>query len=356
MIPEQATLFEPPTSRKTPHPWVQRLVDNDRLSAQSQTTYAAWWGQFIDWLTRHRLDLASVDEHQVEAFLEEGARSYNTRIRYFRLLQRVFEMAVQMGDRRDSPCSERLVQRYFKEEEPVPTKAVPPDTVPRALARAGSARSWKEQRDWTLVALSAECGLRRSDVVGLKWKALLLHTPRPRLTLDAVGNQPARDLDLSPGLAAVLGAWHAASPGLKGAERPVFPSTRQGAAMDPATCHRAVTRCLRELGLAPETSKERDAEPGRPGRKSQGGLNVLRAGLALRQKLEGEQDLEQLRERLGHVQLASTKTLVDKVESADGSDSQLNEVEGRRETAPSLAAVPSKEARPRNPRARRPTP
>lgn len=335
--PTQPSLFGPTAKPDRPlHPWVAVLYESraKELREASRATYEAWWAQYLLWLEKHHVQLEHASSADVETFLQSENRAFNTRLRYFRLLRDIFDAVVRAGLLAKSPISAELSLQYLKEEETVPSIGAPPETAQRIFECANAAKSWKQVRDWAMVGLVAEAGLRRSEVLSLEWRKLTLRHPRALLELSGPARKETFMLELSEPLTTLMQRWFDKTPAPKGKGQLMFPAKAEGTRMDPATCHRATTRCYAELGLV-ATDPGPVGEKKRPGRRGRGGLSLLRSGLALQEKQlqEGsgqgsEKRLQRLREQLGHVRAASTIELVNKAEPPPKGDKLKASAEG----------------------------
>lgn len=267
------------------------------LRQSSRTVYGAGWKQYTDYLQENRLTLTSAGSEQVRTFLETYTNA-NTAIRYFRLLSAIYEAAENHDLCNHNPLT-ALSDDYQREEDRVPVSTVSAEAVEKLYSiKPGTA--WKKHRDRVLVLLTAEAGLRRSELLTLRTSQLRLENIPPRVSLDKTLTAENREVHLSARLTTELQAWLAlrTKSGLAGTL--AFPANSEGDALNPSTVYRIIEKHLEQVGV---------------GKAAMGmsGSRVLRASLAQRTKASGAK-LSELQKVLGHRQLMSTADLVDRTQ------------------------------------------
>ena len=283
MLPQAQTWFD-----------VYTTARGAELRDSSRRVYGAWWKQYADYLQDKGLTLAGVHPSQIRAFLETYRG--NTAIRYFRLLSAIYATALDHDLCKSNPL-DPLGRDYEREEDPVPVATVPVEALERLYSiKPGGA--WKKHRDRVLVLLTAEAGLRRSELLSLQTAQLRLDSIPPRVSIVKTLTAEKRDVDLSARLATELRAWLVlrTKSGLRGTL--VFPASPDGAALNPSTVYRIIERHLDQVGVGKEAM-------------GMSGARVLRASLAQRTKSAGA-ELPALQKVLGHRQLMSTADLVER--------------------------------------------
>lgn len=272
------------------------------LRKSSQTVYGAWWKKYTDFLAEHRAEAATAGPELVRAFLDEY--SGNTRIRYFRLLLSVYEVAAE-----HELCSVNHLAdmrgEYEGEEERVTVTTLPAEALEK-LYSIKPGRTWKRQRDRALVLLTAEAGLRRRELLALGTSHLHLDAIPPRVAVVSAGKLQ-RDIPLSARLAGELRKWLEARASAKLPGNLVFPAGPAGDGLNPSTVYRIIERHLAQVGAGKETL-------------GKSGARILRATAAQQEQAKGT-ELPELQAKLGHRQLMSTADLVSRLQTFGQPDS-----------------------------------
>lgn len=231
---------------------------------------------------------AAVRPRDVRLYVSElmgggyAARSINRALSSLRLF---FRFLQQMGFREDNPTSG--VPRV-KESKRLPTFLRTSETE-RLFDRKNFPEGWQGQRDWVLLLLIYTLGLRRSEVVALRWCDFDRH--QRVLRVRGKGDKD-RVLPVTSELLDSLSAYRMMAEGEFGitvADEDVVLLTDSGAAASGGFIYRTVRRYLSLV----TTSTYR-------------GPHVLRHTFATHM-LEGGADIVSIKDLLGHASLSTTQ-------------------------------------------------
>lgn len=187
----------------------------------------------------HKLEISDLDAKLVAAFLDHlesergcGARTRNARLAAIRSLYRYAALR--------HPEHAATIERVL---------AIPPKRFERnlvtflteeevgALLAAPDRASWAGRRDWTLLALAAQTGLRAAELIGLRTQDVELGRGAH---VSCVGKgRKQRITPLTAQTVAVLGAWLEERG--REAEGPLFP-TRSGGRMSRDALERRIAK------------------------------------------------------------------------------------------------------------------
>jgi len=172
------------------------------------------------------LRIEDLDVSLLERFLDslERDRGNGPRTRNHRLsaLHAFFRYVVLAEPALSLQC-QRILAIPPKRFERGPVEFLTEDEI-TALVSAPIPNTWIGQRDRTLLLLTAQTGLRNSEITALRWQDVELGTG-PHVRCLGKGRK-SRCTPLRPDVVALLKAWLSKQPGAP--TDPVFPSARGG--------------------------------------------------------------------------------------------------------------------------------
>jgi len=267
------------------------------LRQSSRNVYGAWWSKFSSFLAEEGIELHEATAPAASRFLHRYAT--NTAIRYYRLLSAVYDTAVERGACRVNPLLS-LQSEFDREEATVPAPAPGAASV-AALYSLCPTGSWKKHRDYLLVLLAAESGLRSHELLTLTLDQLHLESVPPYLV---VGRPlQARKIELPLIAVDKVRAWLELRAKVGAQGDLVFPTDLQGTPLHPSTAYRIIAKKLDQVGAGKAIL-------------GASGAQVLRSGFAQRGKAQGLA-LPDIQGKLGHRQMLSTVELLARVSSPD---------------------------------------
>ena len=228
--------------------WRRHLVAQ-RLSPATLSTYSTSVTQLAGFLSDRGMPTspASIRREHVEAFITDLLERWKATTAHnrYRGLNSFFRWLVEEGEIRDSPMARMKPPRLPEEPPPVLREA----QIRRLLEVCEHDKTFIGRRDAAIVALFADTGARRGEILGL--------------ALD--------DIDLDQGLVRVMGKGRRTRFGALGAEtvrlldRYVRARSKHSAAAKTAQLWLGRKGVLRESGLA-ELIRDRGREAGISGR------------------------------------------------------------------------------------------
>lgn len=159
------------------------LPDKHKLRAGSTKVYLSMFEKFSRYLTEHQRNFLDVSDFDIRVFMNGdldtslGPRSAETRLRYARLTERIFEHLQQTGLRDSNPVSTWIKANGGVNPTPNADKGAKAPTVSAAkvnllqdwLYAAGcnylELGEWRTARDITLASLSLGSGMRCAELL-----------------------------------------------------------------------------------------------------------------------------------------------------------------------------------------------
>ncbi len=264
------------------------------LREESAEVYRDMWGEFAAWCIDHDVDLETIDQTSIDAFLASIGGPGLATPRYLRrMLRLIARIDAFDSERSGRPANAGLLAlmsdpRYrfadseSQDQQPefltARESAALIAFVTERHANANPARNWKWQtvRDRTAVALQLGAGITPGEVLALKVHAAIVTGGRVRnepwaLKVPGNGNRPARQTPLPAWAGRQLAYWlkvrgeHAITGDV------MFPATRSGRKWSKNGGFKSVRAVMRDAGLA----------------QTAGGSFKLRHTFALRQLSHG---------------------------------------------------------------------
>ena len=275
------------------HDWASRwlCLQLPAFSAPSERAYQAIWHGFLVVLATRDTDAARASSTDVAVFLSTQTKP-STVLRYARLLDRIYQSAIEWGWCTDNPLvpmRDTLAQPE-RRAKPSSLSTTEPSDVLSALPPAITG---KERRDVAALALAVGAGLRLAEIRALRLTQIV-ETAAGLEVQPRTGTVKVRDLILAPPEADRVRAWLADRSSLPLVSPFVFPS-KSGAMIPANTLYRRVRRLIEPIH-------------GNTGLEHYG-LGVLRATYA--KQVARTHSTESTQQRLGHRRLASTRRLLD---------------------------------------------
>lgn len=281
--------FQRTTLHSAGHPYSERSIRQ----------HCAMWHRFVEYLSKNKLSLETIQADQLAYFLDSlmsksgRPAEESTRRRYLRLLSIVFDHLAETGVRcKGNPCVPLM-----KYQPP------PPIRSPGALASqaderfvemvlAESPQTWRDYRDQAMIVLIIGSGLYASEVIDLELDEVVLDADPPYIHVAAHGKVPERKAPIVPFAREPLRRWLEVRNTLpRRGERAVFISGK-GGKMLAATLYRKVQSVLK-----PNDSSLRP--------RGGYGPQILRNSFLMRQ-LEKDKPVNVVQQWAGHVETKST--------------------------------------------------
>lgn len=186
-------------------------------SAESRRGYEAEWRRWSAWCAEKNVSPGAVDTVHVQQYLvgmQERGLAKATRARALAVIRRVYGEFVRCGILKINPAREATSIRESSEPR---TPWLKEEELQAMLQRPARFTSWREERDWLILATLVGTGLRRQEVARLD-RSLFVKTPRGlAVKVRAKGNKEGV-ITLPKWLERYFQTWRTHSPW-------VFPST-----------------------------------------------------------------------------------------------------------------------------------
>jgi site-specific recombinase XerD len=268
------------------------------LRASSARVYQAMFAKFLRWIGTQHIGLFDVSSDDLIAFLQQATGKSLIRLRYLRMLERVYQH-LGLNPNPAQHASFVLLQiggraHVGRNDD----KTTLTDAQQAAFMRAlPEPSNWKRRRDRAMQAMMLGAGLKVSEVVGIYLENLGEKEPTGSIPItikpaSAGGTVREHRTQLRPFAVAEVVAWLRERHELRIPGPLLFPASRQGGRVDPATVYRQTKATFARAGIA---------VPRKGGR-------TLRNAFAIRE-LQTE-SIEHVGELLGHRQRRSTEYYV----------------------------------------------
>jgi integrase len=212
------------------------------------------------------LAVAEITRERIEVFVGDLARRASSRrmvVSTIASLRAILAAGVEWGRIPSNPASRLRLPAAEHHRHQAVERVLDRDQLRRLITACATTRIE------TMIRAAAESGLRRGEVIGLRWEDVdlpgrRLHVRRNVTQVGAVGKverttkgRRARRVAISASLAARLGDWYAESvvEGGAAATGPVWPG-RSGGVMDAGSPGQALARTLRRAGLLDAGGRE----------------------------------------------------------------------------------------------------
>ena len=241
--------------------------DPQTLRASSQTVYRAMCRKLADGFGIPGRGWETVTPDDLHAFLAGQALRKETQARYLRLTERLFAHLVELGAVTTNPASRVALTGAPKKQANEKTVWLSAGlerqviATLRAWPSMARGEAWKAQRDQALVALALGGGLRVGEIVGLTVSAIptTLDNGTLRLTIGPCGAGRIHHTRVDSFATELVLTWLTVrkAQGIPG--KVLFPSSRLGGPVHPATVYRRVAAILEASGIPDVSVKRRGA-------------------------------------------------------------------------------------------------
>ena len=293
---------------------INKRGERHALRESSVTVYRARWGKFVaDCLVPSQKTLVALSSEELQLFL--SAMSPDSRHRYVRLLERVFDHLLALGLVQLNTVRALAVKAPTRSNQGhAGTAVLSPASQAAFLAALPEPVNWKRLRDRALLSVILGAGLRVSEAIHLKVDHLghLQDDGTVPVELVPIGAGRRHRSRIQAFAVPTVLAWFLQRRGLGGAGQgmPVetfdshpptplisgtllFPADASGRALHPATVYRRVASVLAQAGIPAEMIERR-------------GARTLRSTYAVRELAAGA-PVSLVGESLGHVHDRATK-------------------------------------------------
>ena len=198
------------------------------------------------------LSLATAGEDHVDAFLAAGggfAEDTTTRIRYAKLMDRLFRHLSEIGYRKGNPAFDLLNRMHWPEGDPEP--AYLDDSEDAALqghVQPTNDEDPRALRNRAIVALLLATGVTATEFLRLTLGDLKLETGHPYITVSAHGGRSSRTVQIDLFAVPALEAWIRRRAADKGNGVVLFPN-KDGKPLTVATLGNIVREALTSIGV-----------------------------------------------------------------------------------------------------------
>ncbi|CAM2158279.1 Tyrosine recombinase XerC (plasmid) [Pararobbsia alpina] len=194
--------------------WQEREAagaDRKPFSTQSIVQHRAMFDRIYRFLLERGLSLATAGVDHVDAFLAAGggfAEDTTTRIRYAKLMDRLFRHLTEIGYRKGNPAFDVVNRMRWPEGDPEP--AYLDDSQDAALqehVQPAIADDPRMLRNRAIVAVLLGTGVTVTEFLRLTVNDLMLQSTHPYLSVSAHGGRSSRTVQIEPFAVPVLEAW-----------------------------------------------------------------------------------------------------------------------------------------------------
>lgn len=235
---------------------VHRLNMPGSLSAASQRVYAAMLGKFVGHLDRNGVTVVTASKRDIASFLEELEAKSSIRMRYARLIERLYYFLKARELVNESPATGVVVEHLSKEGGCGEDKAMVALTKPQqAMVErivAGMARQGgKMKRTALMIAVLLGAGPTVTELLAMQANDIIRIGKEPFARMRARASSERLVPIAKPWAQLILRMTKnsAVEVGVYGAPRLLFPGIR-GRSINIATANRAIDAALKPLNLS----------------------------------------------------------------------------------------------------------
>jgi site-specific recombinase XerD len=230
-------------------------ADRRSFAEQSIIQHCSMFGRLHHYLHAHRATLASFGTDHIDGFFTSLDRDCQpgttTRVRYLKLIDRLFRHLVAQGVRSDNPAGSLLASERWPEDEPIPVYlSCDDDARVQAVCAPRQFESFKDLRNTAIVALFLGSGVAAAELQLLTVDDLDVSSARVSVFVEKHGPRLARRVPVDSFAVDALRVYHDAREEMQCPTAWLFVATAGGKPMKPGTLGACVRTALRVAGVA----------------------------------------------------------------------------------------------------------